>query len=1072
MKLLSALLLAACAALSSVAQNTEDPWTIFVTNHPEANYINSWDEHTPSPVPFPLYEVPGNTDGFKYYRAPADAQDKIFTQIQLSKIGDSNTWWTSENLVLPTTPTNGNFALLYFDGNPDDPASYTYLGDLFLWTYNHHLGGDGKEIRFYPDLDKATDDDPTLTFHYRTPLITHTYGDKLYGFKKEIAGGNAQWHTNPTADLSADGATMRVTSTTDSTQYQTLNIPNGTTYYLELDMLAMNIVMHIVESGDPNSRPLYLHVSDSGNSLGWTNDFYLGDQAGVDYSAEVTTEGDMLLVFSAFPQQTNNDWYWHDGFYAPSTDTDIHADGQPITVNQYSGKACYKLTGLGPWIVTARYSDDLSSVTFSVIPKPTDRQPFIWSAPSWNDPTPLTRDENGDLTFSFTASQSGLQYFLLSAHDPGTTPSGSVDDYSQTTLGAQSDGLLTVNSDDLATAILGSSTPFSFKNVMGARYTVKITEFNGSSCKVAVTSPDIVPPLTDIQNQDEGKYWYLSGDINTWSSIKWLPDNMGRYDKDFLGEISHSKENGGGSSIWNPYTTPKEDNGDTYFDYRPEAGQQPARFATIEEMNTLYRFRQALPAEVSQAGLEGDGWLILDLRQTTDAAGNPARLCGQFKFTQGWLEHDAINFSCRVNDLSSPVRAGQLYSDVAYGEEVIDGGVYTFGNNFYLDATYILDPVIYLNPDLKQFFVTGSEHDSYVYYVHRTDPDAPAPIFIDLNSGSQYNYLYPENYGRISEDSPYNWELLPDGADYAYDPLDPDLTVHFDRVWRKKIPSACIHRAPMPFTVSVISAQGTEFTPVRLECDDEWFIEGSEVNLYLRYEDPTMTPAAVYSNSYINVYNDANEIIGQNYQYSDFRPMTPNQHAGPNAPDEFADPNILWFKSAEPVPLKWASGGYALFLSSRGESFPDGGIQANAEERARVALNGLDLYYVIPFVNNPRILYSHLNGTYSISRDGENNLLDTADGSSRQIIQVNAELFHEDHEIWGNMIDTQLDDSIRYSFRIFNESTGDSWQSTDPTIPYYDWDVTEIVPGFYSVIVTVVKDGVTYTARDIYSIAP
>lgn len=735
-------------------------------------------------------------------------------------------------------------------------------------------------------------------------------------------------------------------------------------------------------------------------------------------------------------------------------------------------------------------------------PTPTGAGMYLWSNvngdnATWGDPVAMTLEGDwyvATVTATATTTNANGAYFTFSDSTEGVKAFfDNVASFAahRICVSGTSDVAVTVNGASVdATKNVAQSSAKAFKFKTTAGWTYKIMISKSSPYTVMVTTENVEEDL-DLDNTDTTKYWYLSGDINTWSSIiennKRVPGNY------FYGEDAYSDSDTEAKTGTDPqnngYQVPTWRSGADTFNYRPEAGEDYKKFLSTREMNQMFRFRRVTQADVDalerdypgytkvdgdkvskNEATEGlDGWWVLDLSKATDINGNPARLCGQFKIIAGSLTMNSDNYAFNgTNNLTEALEVGKMSGNIAKDREP----------NMTIKNTVIEGAKIFFRPNVKtdkngtygHIMVTGEEKTLYLYYLDLGSDNATVGCPTAGKIGNEYKYYHEGkqlNYSCQTTVNQSQWESTTMAV--AKDDLPESLASLAEgydnfKVWRLPIHPSLIHRSPMPFTAAIKSAKtGVEFAPVALHCDNEWFVEGDPVNLYLRYEDESMTPLAMYCNTYYNRYENG-EMVGVRYQHQQYEKMADRQKYD-KIPAAYQ--GYEWFKSGD-VTTYFANGGYALFASPRGEMYPLGGINAVGTERDRVALNGVDLFYVIPSAKQLNILYNHLNGTFNES--------DKTAHTPYNTIQINAELFHEDHDLFGNQVDFSMDGSVTYRFRVYHydEMSGELDKIADSDVtdkPFYDWDVTECGVGYYQVLVIATRGGKTYQAYDVYSIA-
>lgn len=547
-------------------------------------------------------------------------------------------------------------------------------------------------------------------------------------------------------------------------------------------------------------------------------------------------------------------------------------------------------------------------------------------------------------------------------------------------------------------------------------------------------------------------YYYFYGDMNRWS----LNQNCG--DKVNINSLGGDDLT---SAIW------------------PIAATIP-NWCTQAELDEKWLFHECgadykLPDKISGQ----TGWYYLDFTDIEDAEGNKGRLCGQFKFTMGYFNNNNANNwgpggdGASLDYLKNKININEVYTG---GEKGVDK------RNFQLNCSYVTGssegrgPVLYFNPSANDgkgsIYIDGTPNYIYVYYVKvdsRSDDPAedevipsdgtPMPTDWEISDLSQENYYANSkgfNAGSLSSanqdanfnvDHMYDWEAV---ENVSYN------GVTYSKAYRKLIPYGATHRFPIEFNIKVRNTKGLYFPSVVVGCKDIWFIE-ADVNVYFRYADSTHQPTWVAYNAFANNLGADGTVTSQSFAYSSWKAMETVEAKDPRDGQTYT-----WRKSPKPLPMSFASGSYALFLTSESAIYPFSGTQATAQNLAEVAINGRDLYYVVP-ENDPdlEILYSHLKGSYNCNDD--------------ERLQINAELLDEN----GDLVTTYGEDGVVYSFGIYKDGNlmapdakedgeDENTKSGFNPEPFYTPQIDG--PGNYFIVVRAVKDGVVHTSTDIYPV--
>lgn len=506
---------------------------------------------------------------------------------------------------------------------------------------------------------------------------------------------------------------------------------------------------------------------------------------------------------------------------------------------------------------------------------------------------------------------------------------------------------------------------------------------------------------------------YFYGDMNMWSAIK---------NADTEQTIKDLSNNDVTATIY---------------------GANPPKYLTEEELDSEWRLHLMDGAPEGQTTGSGD-WYMLDFTDKVDRDGHKGRLCGQFKLLDSDGDYELAAWGSEYKDSE--------YDDQYYSKDksirVNTPFVATKATNLrnlHMYNAYVEGAILYFQPNTNTILITGEAKDLYVYYVapenSTYEPGVSSKNMADKSS--QVNYLV-----NAAEFNSAQWESV------MYVTAPNGIT--YEKAYKVRIPYGAEHRYPIEFNVKMAKSTGSYFPVTRVQCEDIWFIERT-VDVYFRYEDDTITPSEVGYNAFIeNIDPDLGYVTGYEYLAGGegkYIKMDKEQYAA--AADVERDASLgghEWFKSPEPLNEAYISGAWALFKTSQGATYPDGGEKATGSERASVAIQGSNLYYVVPKASDLEILYSHLKGTYQKDADHYNYGL-----------QVNAEL--KDAE--GDLVTTN---DVQYSFSFKGTDYTKTQELSDK--PYMDIPAGSLPAGFYQVTVKAVKDGETYIANDIYPVYP
>lgn len=594
-----------------------------------------------------------------------------------------------------------------------------------------------------------------------------------------------------------------------------------------------------------------------------------------------------------------------------------------------------------------------------------------------------------------------------------------------------------------------------------ATYDLYLQTDGESGAKIWVTNKRGGLDANGKMNERDG-YYYLYADMNRWS----LNQNAG----DAI-TIRNLAEADITTTVW-----PNDQFGNS----------TAPKYCTQEELDRDWKFEKCSAPD----GQTGDDWYKIDFaaRGIKDALGNVGRLCGQFKITKGFYkDNNTNNWGPKLADQSDASVINYLQNKIDINSLYTDFQKNSGLQNFQLNCSYVQDAVLYFNPTDNKIYLTGTPVYKYVYYVvssgtTTTDgrvnsENTQLPQAWELSDMSQENYWANSkgfndgsDYYGISKDANFNidnmyqWELV----------TNPDDDYHgtkFTKAYRRLIPYGAMHRFPIEFNVRLRGANGTEFDKQAVVCDNIWFIEAS-VNLYFRYESGYL-PSWVGYNAFTYHYDGEGVHDYDMFAYSDDAATSktnkwqlatgPVSAQGPDDSHEW-----LYFKSHKSLPLNYASDTYAIFLTAEGAVYPTLGTEATGDELMKSAINGVDLFYVVPDeIAEVGILYSHLKGSYCKDREGV----------GAEVLQIQAEFFNED----GTLDTTFKNEDTKYAFLIYkyDDSTkslrliANSGTGSDPYVydPYFDWaDSVNVDAGYYHVVVKVKKNGVEYKATDNYPI--
>lgn len=895
---------------------------------------------------------------------------------------------------------------------------------------------------------------------FRTETITYAPGHKLYGYR--YGSGNAWFGNNP-SEMTANTTISLSAANGNQSEggNQNITLTTGQKYYLELNVSNRTVTLKLESvAGVPDY--LYIHIGHGTGSNAWSGTPVQQKSNSTtewqNYTYTATGNGTDYFVFS-----TNNELPWNSNkanSYAPSGYSQITLKKtNPATETTYStidkntGTAAFYYTVKKgyKYTISAHYASGYGSVWYRVFEETPSDDTEGWyytvtEGYNANHNAPegeyLPVDNN---TFTVTLNDGDLVKLYLKSGN------------SYKSYCWDSDGHYWIWTTKDARELNEADHGWLFhneRNEAGGQYTFNLYPQVDGSYTASVTENVVGVPDARYTVDDAGgtsKYYYFSGDMNTWSDVC-TKNNPLRYGAngpvDFKGETL-----------------------DKYWDYTQDPGVPYRQFQSLEDMNSKWRFRQAKSAELTRAGLSGDEWLYLDLRNNEDFFGHKGVLCGQFKIIRGCLTTDTENFAnatIPLNTLTTLIKGA--------------------GANAKLADTSFAKAEIFFNPTTKQIKILGEPRPKYFYYVHvGHEDDMLAPTKTEISSGGQVNYpSVAEDYnlgtGVYAPGGEYGWEKVTDPVNY-YDAEGELIKTFTKGVWRRKIHPTFADRSPMAFKMKLTSYNNTTFEMRALSCEDEWFIEGSDVHVYVRFDNTTdrydsnkpLFTRGMYFNAYTNEYeidNDGHQITTQRFLFDHYEPMLPNMNANPDTDPE-ADQGAIgdqgqyvsahqWFRTADPVAFKWATTGYALLATTNDERFPVGGINAPLEDRNKVEMVGTDLYIVIPSKTDLHILYSHLNGSYNLNDKSKN-------GGN---IQIHAELFHRDEDpiYVKHELDTSLGNGVKYRFRVYRGET-ELANSGLQDLPFYSWDVQDLDVGNYQIVVTATRNGKTYRSYDVYEIA-
>lgn len=605
---------------------------------------------------------------------------------------------------------------------------------------------------------------------------------------------------------------------------------------------------------------------------------------------------------------------------------------------------------------------------------------------------------------------------------------------------------------------------------------VKIT-LNNSDNKNPVEGIDKDSSSDDTDDSDDpknvfsategdGKSYYFYGDMNRWSTIS-LQGDVTVEDNDHNDITKKIFTNG----VYDKYVTTADLNKYWKFKPVPSSSTDPYR-VFISQAN-----------QYSEDGKSGD-WLYLDF---TTIPGTNGCLMGQFKITKGdytngnnWgISRDKNN---PVSYLKTAVVVGN--NNTAGYKTVAKEGL----QNIMTEANYIKDAVIYFNPSTGRIYLDGTPEDCYVYYAIEGGSATIDDIktWQIANMADQVNYYYnidgfnPINSdaynfgGNRNQNNKYVWESV---ANATCNVNGREYT----NVLRRRIPSSASYRYPTPIYVS-LTDQDTEYGDNRIMGKDIWFINtgGANINVYFRYNDEEMTKGLdwVCYNVFSNNLGSYGEVTGYDYLFggkgystTDTQPLIKNNKWGAMQLVEINEGENAgwWWKSPAGVPAEFAFNTWAMFGDSRGNVYPSDRVRADNEKITDLELKGQDLFFTAPAKENPEIVYSHLNGTYSLGK------------TNKESIQINAEFFDPDHDADYKLVsDTK---ALKYSFAIYYEGqlvAGST--AADGTVsfrerPYYNWDLNgktlagnDYKPGYYMVVVRAEYGDQVYESQDTYAI--
>lgn len=554
---------------------------------------------------------------------------------------------------------------------------------------------------------------------------------------------------------------------------------------------------------------------------------------------------------------------------------------------------------------------------------------------------------------------------------------------------------------------------------------------------------------TGGNDQGSTSNYYFYGDMNMWSSYLNAGEKVRIYsfeDEDKKNDLAEDVFNG---NVPNWYTKAELDKG--------------------------WMFKKIDAAHVYGSATVGSNWYYLDFANVYDGEGHKGRLCGQFKITMG--NHDNDDNWGIANGGDNATYYGKVVNTNGTALTVNKG---KGSQNIQLEANYVQNAILYFNPTTSQVMVKGTPVYNYVYYA-LTNGQTPTEAMINscrMDVVSQLNYLVNQqgfngtgitNVGGNKDTGSYHWE-----STTATHPV----TKKTYNVLRRRIPSGATHRFPTQITVKFSdNYQGdvTTYPETRVLCDDIWFIRGTEVNVYFRYDDDEATKSLdwVCYNVFNNTFTADGIVNGYNYLFGGTKTRTATQpqitngeyavmqyvdsHKKPG--DDKAHP---WWKSPMPVPAAFTSNSWVIFGESRGGIYPVDRVKADVEDLGNVALNGEDLYFVATTRENPSLLYSHLNGTFKLSE------------SDSKTVQINAE-FYDPESVADPSQPLNLithTGQVKYRFEIWKDGKIKASSGEFSEEPFWDWDMSDnsYVAGYYFVIVYAEYNGKIYTAQDTYAV--
>lgn len=559
---------------------------------------------------------------------------------------------------------------------------------------------------------------------------------------------------------------------------------------------------------------------------------------------------------------------------------------------------------------------------------------------------------------------------------------------------------------------------------------IKITENNTNSKSPA-------NPVLPENFRTQGDF-YFYGDLNRWSSL----------DSDVAGKEITVK-NGKGDDVTD--------------DIYPNGA--PTHF-TVDQLQKNWKFQKAEGALASGSYSWDWGWYVLDMSKAVDTEGHKGRLEGQFQIIKGKREEDSWGFNydkTKPNDyFAKAIKVGTpAYLDKVSGTT----------QNLHLDNNYIEGAKIYFNPTTNQIYVTGSGKDSYVYYTANRD-DVCQPYFWEILDVSQDNY-----YTNASEfNTKSAWEKL-GSQEYQ--------GVTYSTVWRRRIPAGATYRYPISINVLVKNDAGNlTFPQAQIMGEDIWFVENN-VNLYYRYDDDAATNSLtwVVYNAFNKNFDSAG--VPESYDYAfggrglslkDAQPLIKdgkwgvaikrplNDEEKAKVPEEYkVHADGSWWVSPVVLPYEFTSNTWAMFGDSRGAVFPAEREKAIDEDLNSVQIRGNDVFYVVPTTNqNPEIVYSHLNGSYSLK--------------DHHTIQINAEFFNPDGETPYELLN-DLSANVTYNFDIYKDGVWVGGTGTQEATnaykeePFLEWNPTTTGgTGFYFIVVKAKYNDEIYTSTDVYQV--